>query len=169
MNRILPIVAGLAMMIQAAFASDPAAAKSKTSSKRVVIDVQNPNAARMLHNASRPNTVSSVTNAAGAYDAGDRGLQLPWDSNIVLHSSSGEDSFLVSSSRSGCPGTKVRPSVAVAFATSRGWSDPPIRFGPLSLKGICPLGKGMELEVRSVGGSAPYVRLVERARVLSKQ
>ena len=140
--------------------------------QRVVIDVQNPDAFRALtpvsYSPEEPKP-TKVVNMAVSLDPVDRGIFLPWESQIILHTTSGSDSFLVTSSRTGCPGTEVRPSVSVAFSTPRGWSDPPIRFGPLSDKTVCPLGRGVELKVSSVGGAAPYVKIMDSGSGLSRR
>jgi hypothetical protein len=86
---------------------------------------------------------------------------IPWDSTMMVRSLSGQDSFLVRSSQTGCPGTEVRPSVSVAFPAGQGWSDPPIRFGPLCDRTFCPLGEGYQLEVIRRGNDVPLVRLIE--------
>ncbi len=141
----------------------PAAADTVVlQGQRVVIDVQNPGAFRSLTPVSYSTPVEKrvVVNVAVSLDGGaDRGIQLPWESNMILYTATHEDSFLVTSSRTGCPGTEVRPSVSVAFATPHGWSNPPIRFGPLSDQTVCPLGRGVKLYVSSVGGAAPYVKI----------
>jgi hypothetical protein len=93
------------------------------------------------------------------------GVTIPWETQTVLRTASGGDSFLVSASRTGCPGTEVRPSVAVAFATPHGWSNPPIRFGPLSQRGLCPLGRGVQLQVSAHGDDPPLVKLREELAV----
>jgi hypothetical protein len=163
--RVCSAIAILIFWCHAVLAVEPASSRT-SHPKRVVIDVQDPNAVRMLRTEITP---SSARSAEVPPPNKDRGIQIPWESSAVLHSQTGPDSFRVSSSRSGCPGTVIRPSVSVAFATTRGWSDPPIRFGPLASKTICSLGKGVELEVRAPGGAAPYVKLVERNVVLSKR
>lgn len=83
-----------------------------------------------------------------------------WDTHQIICAPSGADSFRVSSSRIGCPGTEVAPSVAVSFASKNGWSDP-IRFGPLTANTTCPLGHGFTLEVVGQGTQPPRVKLVE--------
>ena len=131
-----------------------------TPGARMVIDLGNPTA---YHQFVRGVETASLTapvvidvfpdmNEAG-------GVELPWETQTVLRSTTGTDSFLVTSSRAGCPGTEIRPSVAVAFGTPNGWSDPPIRFGPLARRAICPLGYGRVLEVSVIEGGAPRVRL----------
>ncbi len=85
---------------------------------------------------------------------------LPWDSATVLHwGEAGADSFLVSASRIGCPGTEVAASVAVSFPTNSGWSSPPIRFGPLGEHIICPLGHELVMEVFGENAAGPFARL----------
>ena len=179
MKKIWWIAAFIAVLAQVSLAGDPApinfnlvqvnnynrpvpADSAAPQGQRVVIDVQNPDAFRTLTPVSYtvPVETKPLVNMAVSFDAGaDRGIQLPWESNMILYTVTGEDSFLVTSSRTGCPGTEVRPSVSVAFSTSHGWSNPPIRFGPLNDKTVCPLGRGVELRVSSVGGGAPYVRI----------
>lgn len=136
--------------------------KTPAPAQRVVVDVGAPQMLQQFRQQAlnskinvAPITVeiqSNVTEKNG-------GHVLPWESHTILKSASGTDSFFVSSSRTGCPGTEVRPSVAVAFRNGGGWSDPPIRFGPLGERTYCPLGKGYGLEVSVVGNSAPIVRL----------
>lgn len=131
--------------------------------QRVIIDVQNPlSVERLLENmtAERLDLAPVIVHVSGSAPA-TAGLPVPWETGMVLRSASAPDSFFVSSSLTGCPGTEVRPSVAVAFATGRGWSDPPIRFGPLTANAICPLGKGYQLEVCAMPGDVPRVRLLE--------
>jgi hypothetical protein len=139
---------------------------AKTQVQRITIDVNNPEAyRRMVSEASAgriniaPVAISVESSGGGSMDA----LTLPWESQTVLRSTSGADSFKVTSSRAGCPGTEIRPSVSVAFSTPHGWSDPPIRFGPLNDHTVCPLGKGYQLEVSVKGDNSPSVRLREQA------
>ncbi len=138
----------------------------QTPGQRVVIDVGNQET--MLHYLAatakvpvrtRPVAVSSrsTTSAGFATDAS----IIDWDSYRIFVAPSGVDSFRVSASRTGCPGTEVAPSVAVAFATQAGWSDPPIRFGPLTSNTTCPLGHGFVLEISGQGSMPPRVKLVE--------
>ncbi|MFH1011429.1 MAG: hypothetical protein V1784_09390 [bacterium] len=111
-------------------------------SRRVVID-----------GIFRESTATVATETKG-------GITIPWDSSVVLHSNEDPaDSFLVSASRIGCPGTEVAPSVAVSFPTNSGWSFPPIRFGPLGGHTICPLGQELVLEVSKQDAAGPHVRL----------
>jgi hypothetical protein len=143
---------------------------SAPKGQRVVIDVQNPNALHSMTPApNAPGNKPSTVNMAASLNPADRGVQLPWESNRILYTASGQDSFLVTSSRTGCPGTEVRPSVSVAFSTSHGWSNPPIRFGPLTDKTVCPLGRGVELHVNAVGSAAPYVKLAESGATYSRR
>ncbi len=150
----------------------PAPLDSIPAPQRVVIDVQNPNAAHSLvpvaYSTADP-LPRQVVNVAMSLDPVDRGIALPWESSIMLKTPSGSDSFLVTSSRTGCPGTEVRPSVSVAFSTSHGWSDPPIRFGPLTDKTVCPLGRGVELHVSAVGTASPLVKIHDSGMTLSKR
>lgn len=85
---------------------------------------------------------------------------IDWETTRIFTAPSGADSFKVLASRTGCPGTEVAPSVAVAFATKNGWSDP-IRFGPLTSNTTCPLGHGFTLEVVGQGTLPPRVKLIE--------
>lgn len=88
-----------------------------------------------------------------------------WEQSAVIYWKGEKvDSFLVSASRTGCPGTEVRASIAVSFATGSGWSFPPIRFGPLGDHVICPLGEGLKLEVFGDSGVGPRVRVSSRVR-----
>ena len=87
------------------------------------------------------------------------GILIPWGSEAVLHWRGEKvDSFLVSASRIGCPGTEVAASVAVSFSTHSGWSSPPIRFGPLGDHSVCPLGQGFELEIFTED-EGPFVQI----------
>jgi hypothetical protein len=95
---------------------------------------------------------------------------LPWDSVTVLHwKDDGVDSFLVSVSRTGCPGTETEPSVAVTFPAGTGWSSPPIHFGPLGGHVICPLGRELVLEVFGENPAGSSVRLRHREAVWSSR
>jgi hypothetical protein len=166
MKRTVWIAVALTLIINATFAA------GTSSPQRVVVDPKNPGAASVFHPVNNPSPQNGPRAHGGAsvsFDAEDRGLQIPWESNLILHAPSGQDSFLVTSSRKGCPGTEVKPSVSVAFATAHGWSDPPIRFGPLAWKTICPLGRGVELQVCVAGGSAPYVKLIEKSNMYGKR
>ncbi|MBI5058289.1 hypothetical protein HZB60_00750 [candidate division KSB1 bacterium] len=133
-----------------------------TPGQRVIIDPNNPNAAGAFAHFAAPK--ATTAQLAPFYRVSVSGetcsLALPWESSAVVVSPSGQDSFLVRTSRTGCPGTEVRPSVSVAFATGRGWSDPPIRFGPLSESTICALGRGQQLEVCVKGDAPPKVRVL---------
>jgi hypothetical protein len=51
----------------------------------------------------------------------------------------------------------------VAFSRGSIWSDPPIRFGPLTEQTICPLGNGYQLIVNGRGDHPPLVRIVQAA------
>lgn len=137
-----------------------------TPGPRVIVDVRNPEAVRRFVDAAQP-AVRYSRQTVVVHESIDPSnlISLPWESSRVVYSASGLDSFLVSSSRSGCPGTEVRPSVAVAFESGLGWSDPPIRFGPLSENTVCPLGKGYVLAVRLVGDGPPLVGVRESAEV----
>lgn len=132
-----------------------------TPGKRVVIDLGGRET--MLHYLAATSKVpyrvrtATYSGSSGASDS----KVIDWDTRHVFVAPSGADSFLVSSSRTGCPGTEVAPSVAVAFATHSGWSDPPIRFGPLTANTTCPLGRGFTLEVVGRGAAPPEVKLVE--------
>ncbi len=133
--------------------------------KRVVVDPSNPAAASVFRSA----TSSQRSENSETLIRENPGVQVPWESHVVLYSESRQDSFLVKSSRRGCPGTEVKPSVSVAFATARGWSDPPIRFGPLASKTTCALGKGVELQVCAIGRDAPFVKLIEKTTTYTKR
>lgn len=143
-----------------------------TPGQRIVIDLNRPEAWQRLLNAATPEhlnlapVVVDVSNTDAPHDAA---VPLPWESAVVLHSVSGADSFRVTSSRAGCPGTEVRPSVAVSFATAGGWSFPPIRFGPLTENSLCPLGRGYQLKVKLKTDAGPDVRLVEPETLLGKR
>ncbi|MDD5088601.1 MAG: hypothetical protein PHI18_07380 [bacterium] len=133
-----------------------------TPGERIVIDLQNP----LLREgfvaaaaAGQFNLAPVVVDVVSRSITEGSELPLPWETSAILRAESGADSFRVTSSRVGCPGTEVGPSVAVAFATGRGWSDPPIRFGPLTASTLCPLGKGFLLEVKAQDDRDPVVRL----------
>jgi hypothetical protein len=142
-----------------------------TPGERVVIDLGSPLATqRFLAGSSANVGIAPVMVNIESMIADDPGgVSIPWESRAVLRTVSGRDSFLVSSSRSGCPGTEVRPSVAVAFPTARGWSDPPIRFGPLSEQGLCALGRGVHLQVSVSGDGPPVVKLREESALFGKR
>jgi hypothetical protein len=138
----------------------------QTPGQRVVIDVGNSDVMLQYLAATAKvpiktrvprvemRTVSAPGTATGA-------RVVDWETHQIFVAPSGADSFRVSASRTGCPGTEVAPSVAVAFATRGGWSDPPIRFGPLTANTTCPLGHGFVLEVVGQGTMPPRVKLVE--------
>ena len=132
---------------------------------RVVIDMQNPEAmVRFFGAVPQPRVAPSapiVIDVSVVSKPAEGGRTIPWESGDLVRALSGQDSFLVKSSRVGCPGTEVRPSVSVAFSTPHGWSDPPIRFGPLTEHTLCPLGNGYQLEVSCKGDSPPTIRLIE--------
>jgi hypothetical protein len=134
-----------------------------TPGERIVIDLGNPGLTQrfLAGSASEINVAPVVVNVERIAAEESGGVMLPWESKAVLHSISGRDSFLVTSSLAGCPGTEVKPSVSVAFATGSGWSDPPIRFGPLSERGVCALGRGFNLDVSVRGSDPPTVKLRE--------
>jgi hypothetical protein len=142
-----------------------------TPGERVVIDLGNPQAMqRFITESSSEINIAPVTINIERIVPDETGsVSLPWESQAVLHSVSGQDSFLVTSSRAGCPGTEVKPSVAVAFSTPRGWSYPPIRFGPLSAQAICPLGRGYQLDVSVKADGVPVVKLREDALQYGKR
>jgi hypothetical protein len=142
-----------------------------TPGQRVVIDVNNPQAANYLQSAVNATPVITEQMIQGLFCVPtafklERGVSVPiaWDCSAVIIAPSGQDSFLVRASKTGCPGTEVRPSVSVAFASGGGWSDPPIRFGPLTSKTVCALGGGQQLEVSQIGASPPSVRLITAQR-----
>jgi len=142
-----------------------------TPGERVVIDVGGPLASQRFFAGPSPDMgfapVMVNIERLTADDFG--GVSIPWESQAVLRTISGRDSFLVTSSRVGCPGTEVRPSVAVAFATGRGWSDPPVRFGPLSERAVCALGRGVHLQVSVTGDGPPVVKLREESLLYGKR
>jgi hypothetical protein len=137
----------------------------QTPGQRVVIDVGNSDvmlqylaATAKVPVKTRPLVQVSYTSSAGSSTGASI---IDWESHQVFVAPSGADSFKVTASRTGCPGTEVAPSVAVAFATKGGWSDPPIRFGPLTANTTCPLGHGFVLEVAGQGTMPPRVKLIE--------
>ena len=133
-----------------------------TPGERIVIDLQNPLLRESFVAAAvagKINLAPVLVDVVSHHVAAGEDVLLPWETSAILRAESGADSFLVSSSRTGCPGTEVGPSVAVAFATGSGWSYPPIRFGPLTSGTLCPLGKGFLLEVKAEGSRDPVVRL----------
>ena len=142
-----------------------------TPGDRVVIDLGNPQAMQQFLTKSSPeiNIAPVVVKIERIVPDETGSVSLPWESQTVLRSVSGRDSFLVTSSRAGCPGTEIKPSVSVAFATPRGWSDPPIRFGPLSNQAVCPLGRGYQLDVSVKADGVPAVRLREEAAQYGKR
>lgn len=134
-----------------------------TPGQRVVIDVGNGETMLQYLAATakvpvRVQTASYVKETPGSSS---QAMVVDWETYQTFVAPSGADSFRVLASRTGCPGTEVAPSVAVAFATHHGWSDPPIRFGPLTANTTCPLGKGFTLEVNSRGTEPPRVKLIE--------
>ncbi len=131
---------------------------------RVVVDPNNPQALHQLR-AMETQIPKELITPLMQLDISLRSsssAEIPWEKSAVIYSPSGADSFLVTSSRRGCPGTEVRPSVSVAFPTRSGWSFPPIRFGPLTESTICALGSGQKLEVCAVGDLPPRVRLTSK-------
>jgi hypothetical protein len=149
---------------------EEAASKITTPGRRIVVDLSRPETTLqyLAATASIPIKLAKPSSRKVTYVEGEQ-VMLPWETSVVMYTPSGTDSFLVSSSRTGCPGTEVGPSVAVAFATYRGWSDPPIRFGPLTSKTICSLGKGAELEVNGMGPNPPVVRLIEESAMYGRK
>lgn len=142
---------------------EQATADIATPGPRIVVDPTDPNAIHMLRALEKPATPSAPWDVLIQMNAGLRATEsaeVPWESSKVLVSPTGQDSFLVTSSKTGCPGTEVRPSVSVAFPSGRGWSFPPIRFGPLSESTVCALGNGQKLEVSVVGSRSPRIRLL---------
>jgi hypothetical protein len=134
---------------------------SAPAGARLIIDLQNSKSVVKYFGK-----VSAATPAKAAVeDVSDRDLSntrvIPWETTQLVRSAAGQDSFLIRSSMTGCPGTEVRPSVSVSFPVGSGWSDPPIRFGPLCDRTFCPLGEGYQLEVFRRGNDAPLVRLIE--------
>jgi hypothetical protein len=142
-----------------------------TPGERVVIDLGSPlSSQRFLGgSAAKVDLAPVMVNIERLTADESGGVSIPWESRAVLKTVSGRDSFLVTASRAGCPGTEVRPSVAVAFATARGWSDPPIRFGPLSERGVCALGRGVQLQVSVNGDGPPVVKLSEESLLYGKR
>jgi hypothetical protein len=153
------------------YGQEKAADSVITPGERIVIDLGNPQATQRFLSAAPGsiNLAPVVVNLERGMADDSGGVIVPWESQTVLRTVSGGDSFLVTSSRAGCPGTEVRPSVAVAFATGRGWSDPPIRFGPLSERAICPLGHGVQLQVCVMGDGPPVVKLHEEPLLYGKR
>lgn len=139
---------------------DEALANVATPGQRIVIDVSS--GETMLQYLAAASKVPIKVRQAvfsgpgGATDM----ITVDWETHRVFTAPSGADSFKVSSSRVGCPGTEVGPCVAVAFASKGGWSDP-IRFGPLTSNTTCPLGHGFTLEVVGQGTQPPRVKLIE--------
>jgi hypothetical protein len=132
-----------------------------TPGKRLVIDMNEPDAMfRYLSATSSIPIRMRVDNAYRTLNGGAVGAALGWESSAILYAPAMQDSFLVTSSRTGCPGTEVGPSVAVAFSNGRQWSNPPIRFGPLTEMTVCPLGNGYQLEVNGRGAHPPLVRVI---------
>jgi hypothetical protein len=142
-----------------------------SGSQRVVIDLNDPTARAKFTGVGVPMIqVAPVTvRVERSTTALSGGVAVPWETQAIIHAETGIDSFRVSASRSGCPGTEVRPSVAVAFPSRGGWSDPPIRFGPLGERALCPLGKGYQLEVNVSGGGSPIVKLHEPVHEASRR
>ncbi|RQV98352.1 hypothetical protein EH220_03460 [bacterium] len=132
-----------------------------TPGKRLVIDLNESSAMLQYLSATSAIPIRMRTdNAFRKHDGGAVGAALGWETSAVLYAPSKQDSFLVTSSRIGCPGTEVGPSVAVAFSNGRQWSNPPIRFGPLTEMTVCPLGNGYQLEVNGRGTLPPLVRVI---------
>lgn len=132
-----------------------------TPGKRLVIDMNESGA--MLQYLSATSSIPIRMRADNAYrkqNGAAVGAALGWETSAILYAPSQQDSFLVTSSRTGCPGTEVGPSVAVAFSNGKQWSNPPIRFGPLTEMTVCPLGNGYQLEVNGRGTLPPLVRVV---------
>ncbi|MBU1983545.1 hypothetical protein KJ815_03935 [bacterium] len=143
-----------------------------TPGERIVIDLQNPLLRGQFLAAAATGQIdlaSVIVDVQSIVSEKNGGIAVPWESHMVLRSSSGTDSFRVSSSRIGCPGTEVGPSVAVAFPVGNSWSDPPIRFGPLSANTICPLGKGYQLQVATTSDDTPVIRLHEPPALYGKR
>ncbi len=144
-----------------------AAVRPLDAPRRVTIDLGNPLVAEQFVLATNPaawpdnRVVIDVGRQSQPAPPLAGAQEIPWETQQVLYTLTGQDSFLVRSSRSGCPGTDVKPSVSVAYATKSGWSNPPIRFGPLNESTTCPLGKGYTLDVSALGVNAPRVRLNE--------
>jgi hypothetical protein len=128
---------------------------------RVVVDMQNSRSMVEFFGSVSSGTQRPVVAVTPVAENDAPGSEIPWETGNLIHAAMGQDSFMVRSSRIGCPGTEVRPSVSVAFANGQSWSDPPIRFGPLCERTVCPLGHGYQLEVMCKGNDAPSVRLIE--------
>ena len=131
-----------------------------TPGKRLVIDMNQSSA--MLQYLSATSSIPIRMRTDNAYrtqNGGAVGSALGWETSAILYAPARQDSFLVKSSRTGCPGTEVGPSVAVAFSQGSQWSDP-IRFGPLTEMTVCPLGNGYQLEVNGRGTLPPLVRVI---------
>jgi len=132
-----------------------------TPGKRLVIDMNEPNSMfKYLTATSSIPIRMRIDNAYRSLEGGAVGAALGWGTSAILYAPARQDSFLVTSSRTGCPGTEVAPSVSVAFSNGRQWSDPPIRFGPLTEMTVCPLGNGYQLEVNGRGTLPPLVRVI---------
>ncbi len=99
------------------------------------------------------------------------GTLIPWEGSAVLYRGSLEraDSFLVSASMTGCPGTEVGPSISIAFPTPWGWSCLPIRFGPVLDNAVCPLDVDVRLEVVKREEAGPVVRIRRGEEVYSSR
>ena len=88
---------------------DSVTAGVTTPGRRVVIDLRNPlsvNALRM--SSDRAVDVNTSLVKVTSYSSGNDPATidaLNWESSKVLYSPAGEDSFLVTASRKGCPGT----------------------------------------------------------------
>lgn len=132
----------------------------QTPGQRIVIDVGNGETMlQYLAAAAKvPVKVRQVTHSGPGSST--EFCIVDWETHQVIYAPSGADSFKVSASRTGCPGTEVAPSVAVSFASKGGWSDP-IRFGPLTSNTTCALGHGFTLEVAGQGTQPPRIKLVE--------
>jgi hypothetical protein len=149
---------------------DSVLAGVSTPGQRVVVDVGNHIAAASFKSeVPRSANTPSVSVQFSSARIQANGQAIPWEMSRIMFSASGSDSFLVTSSRTGCPGTEIGPSVSVAFPTGRGWSDPPIRFGPLAAMTVCPLGRGYQLEVSAIGKDPPKVTLQSEESLLGKR
>lgn len=132
----------------------------QTPGQRIVIDVGN-GETMLQYLAATAKVPIKVRQVSYSGPGGStESVLVDWETFRVFTAPSGTDSFKVMSSRTGCPGTEVGPSVAVSFASKGGWSDP-IRFGPLTSNTTCPLGHGFTLEVAGQGTQPPRVKLIE--------
>jgi len=132
-----------------------------TPGKRLVIDVSEPSSALNYIAATSSIPIRMRSDWEYADNPAVSGSALEWETSRIFYAPARRDSFLVAASRTGCPGTEVAPSVSVAFSNGVRWSDPPIRFGPLTEYTVCPLGNGYQLEVNGRGMLSPLIRVIQ--------